>query len=276
MLHHRRALPRATRLLLAATAAGGVLLSTMSAAGAGTYNLDRRLTDSRIIESSGLARSTYDREVLFTHNDSGDSARVFAIDPSGKTQAVLSLGGVKSRDDEDIAAGPNHTLWLADIGDNWLRRDDYRVYKFTEPANLSTQTVRATTYRLAYPDGRHNAEGVMVNPVTGRLYVVTKSVSGAGIYQAPANLSASSVNRLTRVASAPSLIKAASFSPDGSRFVLSGRYWVYVYRSIGGTPITVPKPPLRQGESVTISRGGGSMFVGSEGSDSPVYRMPMP
>ena len=275
-LHPRRALPRATRLLLAAAAAGGLLVSTMPVAGAGTYSLDRRLTDSRIVESSGLARSTYDRDVLFTHNDSGDSARVFAIDSAGRTTAVLTLGGVKARDDEDIAAGPNHTLWLADIGDNFRRRDDYRVYKFTEPSNLTSQTVRTTTYWLAYPDGRHDAEGLLVHPVTGRLFVVTKSVSGAGIYAAPSTLSTDRVNRLSRVASAPPLIKAAAFSPDGSKLVLSGRYSIYVYRSIGGAAVTVPKPPLRQGESVTVSRGGGTMYVGSEGSDSPVYELPMP
>ena len=115
-----------------------------------------------------------------------------------------------------------------------------------------------------------------MNPVSGRLYVVTKASAGAGIYRAPSPLSARTVNRLSRVASAPTLIKAASFSPDGSRFVLSSGSSLYAYRSIGGTPVRVPAPPLRQGESVSVSRGGGTMYVGSEGSDSPVYKMLMP
>ena len=278
-VRHPRALRRATPTLFAAAAvaaAGGLLMTTVPADGASAYTLDRRLGDSRIIESSGLARSSYARDTLFTHNDSGDTARVFAIDPSGRTQAVLTLGGVRSRDNEDIAAGPNHKLWLADIGDNRRVRDDIKVYRFTEPSALSSQTVPVTTYRLAYPDRPRDAEGLLVHPVSGRLYIVSKSLTGAGIYAAPSTLSTTKVNRLTRVASAPSLIKAASFSPDGSRFVLSGRYSVYVYRSIGGTPLRVPKPPLQQGESVAVSRGGGSVFVGSEGSNSPVYKVPMP
>ena len=270
-----RALSRARTLLLASTAAGGMLMATTSVAGAAAYNLDRTLEDSRINESSGLAPSTYSRDTLWTHNDSGDGARVFAVDPSGQTRAVLTLGGVSSRDNEDIAAGPNHSLWLGDIGDNGATRDDITVSRFTEPSSLSSGTVSATTYRLAYPDGSHNAEGLMVHPTSGRLYVVTKQSSGAGIYAAPSTLSASSVNRLTRVASAPSLIKAASFSPDGSEFVLSGGSTLYVYRTIGGTPVRVDAPPLQQGESVAVGDGG-AMFVGSEGSNSPVYRLPMP
>lgn len=277
-VRHPRALRRATPTLLAAAVgtAGALLMTTAPADSVTRYTLDRTLGDSRIIESSGLARSSYSRDTLFTHNDSGDSARVFAVDPSGRTQAVLTLGGVRSRDNEDIAAGPNHKLWLADIGDNRRVRDEIKVYKFTEPSGLSSQTVQATTFRLAYPDHPRDAEGLLVHPVSGRLYIVSKSVTGAGIYAAPSTLSTTGINRLTRVASAPPLIKAASFSPDGSRFVLSGRYSVYVYRSIGGAPITVAKPPLRQGESVAVSRGGGAMFVGSEGSDSPVYKLSMP
>src|SRR3712207_5658169 len=92
-------------VLLAVTVAGGTAVVAPSASGAGGFVLNRTLDDSRIVESSGLARSTYRRGTLFTHNDSGDRARVFAVSPSGRTQAVLTLGGVKPKDDEDIAAG---------------------------------------------------------------------------------------------------------------------------------------------------------------------------
>ncbi|CAA9375448.1 MAG: hypothetical protein AVDCRST_MAG47-1699 [uncultured Nocardioidaceae bacterium] len=275
LVRHCRALRRTTTVLIASTAVAGLSVTAPSST-AGSYTLDRRLEDSRINESSGLARSTYSRDTLFTHNDSGDSARVFAVDPSGDTRAVFTLGGVRSRDAEDIAPGPRNTLWLGDIGDNGRVRDDIRVYRFTEPSTLSSRTVSATTYRFRYSDGRHNAEGLMVHPVSGRLYVVTKASSGAGIYAAPSTLSTSTVNRLTRVAPAPSLIKGASFSPDGSRFVLSGGPYAYVYRSIGGTPVRLEKPPLEQGESVAVTRGGGTMVVGSEGADSPVYKLSMP
>lgn len=252
----------------------GVASST--SAGAASETLDRTISDSRITESSGLARSTYARGALFTHNDSGGSAKVYAVDRSGGTKAVLTLGGVKARDWEDISSGPNHTLWVADIGDNARVRSSISVHRFAEPSQLASSTVNATSYSFAYPDGPHNAEGLMVHPVSGRLYIVTKASSGAGIYAAPSTLSTTRTNNLTRVASAPSLIKAATFSPDGRRFILSGGSLLYVYDGFGDSPVTMKKPPLKQGESAEITRGGGSVLVGSEGADSPVYRLAMP
>ena len=55
------------------------------------------------------------------HNDSGDTARVFAIDRAGTTRAILSLPGVSAIDIEDIAIGPGPDEWrpylyLGDIG----------------------------------------------------------------------------------------------------------------------------------------------------------------
>lgn len=262
--------------MLIALGVGSTSGAIATSAGAASESLDRTIRDSRITESSGLARSTYARGALFTHNDSGGRAQVYAVDRSGETKAVLTLGGVRARDWEDISSGPNHTLWVADIGDNASVRSSISVHRITEPRRLASTTLGVTSYTFAYPDGPHNAEGVMVHPVSGRLYIVTKASSGAGIYAAPATLSPTRTNSLTRVAAAPSLIKAATFSPDGRRFILSGGSLLYVYDGFGDTPVTMKKPPLKQGESAEITRGGGSVLVGSEGVDSPVYRLPMP
>ena len=272
-MRQRRALRRAIPVLVASTTLGLVVTTVPYAIGS-SYTLNRRLEDSRIVESSGLARSTYARDILFTHNDSGDSARVFAVDPSGDTQAVLTLGGISSRDAED-SRRVAHTV----VGRHRGQRRRPRRHPglpLRRAGHLVEQDRLCDDVPVQVRQQAHNAEGLMVDPVSGRLYVVTKATSGAGIYVAPSTLSTSTVNTLTRVASAPSLIKAASFSPDGSRFVLSGGSYVYVYRSIGGTPVRIQKPPLQQGESVAVSRGGGTMVVGSEGNDSPVYEMSMP
>src|SRR3990170_1446604 len=120
--------------------------------------VDRTIRDDRITESSGLAASRKYRGVLYTHNDSGDGPRIFAIGPHGHTRAVLSLSGAGARDWEDIAAGPNRTLWCADIGDNAETREDVQVYRVREPDRLRSQSVDWTRYYLDYPDGRHDAE----------------------------------------------------------------------------------------------------------------------
>ncbi len=252
-------------------------LTAAPADGASIGQLDRRISDGTVKESSGLARSTYDRTILWTHNDSGGKARVYAVDKSGRTKAVVTLKGASSRDWEDISAGTGHSMWVGDIGDNSKRRGSIQVYRFTEPQGLSNRTVSATKFELKYPDGRHNAEGLMVHPKTGRVYVATKAQSGGAIYRAPATLSSSRVNKLTKVTSGtPVKITAAAFTPDGSRFVLCNYSRAFVYNGFSAKPKQLKKPSLQQGESLDVARNGKSLLMGSEGRNSPVFSMTLP
>ena len=72
-----------------------------------------------------------------------------------------------------------------------------------------------TQYDLEFPDGPRDAETLLVDPATGRLYVVSKRVQGAAVYAAPKQLSASHVNVLTKVAKAPPLVTDGAFARDG-------------------------------------------------------------
>ena len=273
--------PLFRRALLPALAGIGALTLVQAPAGtaaevAARSSLDRRISNPAVVESSGLARSTYARQVLWTHNDSGAGPVVYAIGKDGRTKATVRLGGAESRDWEDITSGPHHKLWVGDVGNNSLNRATVSVYRFREPRALASRTVDATRFDLSYPDGRHNSEGIMVDPATGRLFVVTKSVGGGAIYKAPARLSSTSVNRLKKVAAAPAKITAASFAPGGKSLVLCNYSTAFLYHRIGGAATTLTKPPLRQGESLDVNRGGTAIFMGSEGADSPVYRVVMP
>ena len=97
------------------------------------------LRDPEITESSGIAASARADDLFFTHNDSGDTARFFAVDDHGCTQAVFDLAdrGTIAIDWEDMARGPKidgkPTLFLADIGDNFAARPNVVVYRVVEP-----------------------------------------------------------------------------------------------------------------------------------------------
>lgn len=277
-----RALTSAASLALVAGVAG----SSLAAADdiiidarqtIGYFDTNRIITDSRVTESSGLARSTYDRSILFTHNDSGDQPRIFAVDKGGLTKSVLNVPDAGFRDWEDLAPGPDHTLWAGDIGDNHLRRDVISVYKVTEPESLEapTQALSSTKYDFAYPDKRRNAEALLVHPQTGRLMIVTKAKYGAGIYLAPEQLSTTGINRLTKVASTPyeAIITGGAYFRDGGRFVLRTGGTAYIYDSPTSTPRAVRLPKTFQGESIAATRGGQYLLAGTEGSNSPVYRV---
>src|SRR5258707_8791364 len=57
-----------------------------------------------ITESSGLAASRCQNDVLWTHNDSGDDAFVFAINAAGDSLGTWKVPNAKNIDWEDIAA----------------------------------------------------------------------------------------------------------------------------------------------------------------------------
>ena len=196
-----------------------------------------RLEDPRIYESSGLALSHRHRAVLWTHNDSGGDPALYAVGSDGRTLATLTLAGAEARDWEAMAAGRDDrgrpALFVGDIGDNNGVWPEVAVYRVAEPAELRDATVPAARYRLRYADGPHDAEALLVDPRSNRLYVATKEVAGGGLYRAPARLRTGQVNLLRRVARVPPVVTDGAWLPDGRGFVLRDYQGAYVYAAPG-------------------------------------------
>ncbi|RCG22482.1 hypothetical protein DQ384_35515 [Sphaerisporangium album] len=261
--------------------AGGTDADRAAKAGDGTERLLFRFKDARITESSGLAVSPTHKDVYYTHNDSGSGPQFYAVGPDGRTLAMFTVAGAAARDWEAMAASVDPAtgqsfLWFADIGDNlnggW---PDYSIYKVPEPKTMADATVHATRYRFRYKDGNRNAEGIMVHPKTGRLYVVSKEFAGS-IYAAPAKLRTDKVNILRRVGPAPIMATDAAYAPDGSSFVIRTYFSASLYKAPGELIGRVSMPALDQAESITYTRDGRSLLTGTEGASSPVYSVPLP
>jgi hypothetical protein len=265
--------------VVALVAVGALGLVTPAAA-AERAEVLLRIDDPRVVESSGLVASRRHAGVLWTHNDSGDAARLFAIGRDGRVLATLRLAGVQARDWEAMAVGRDDrgapALFVGDIGDNQGVWPSVAVYRVAEPARLRDATVRAERYRLRYPDGPRDAEALLVDPGGNRLYVASKDEAGGSLYQAPAALRGDRVNLLRRVGRAPALATDGGFSPDGRTLVLRDYQAAHVYAASGGRLATVPLPLQQQGESIAFSADGRSLLAGSEGSGSEVWRVPLP
>jgi len=239
------------------------------------------IADDRITESSGLAMSRRHKGVVYTHNDSEDDARVFALGSDGRTRAVLTLDGVEARDWEAIATGEDDdggpALYIGDIGDNlggaW---SEIWVYRIAEPAELQDQTVSYERFRFRYSDGPRDAEALLVDPGTNRIYIVSKGASGGAVYVAPLRPSASKVNVLRRVARAPAMVTDGAFSPDGTRLVLRDYVFAYAYNKPGSELARLTLPVQSQGESITYTRDGRALLSGSEGEHAKVWQVPLP
>jgi hypothetical protein len=237
--------------------------------------IDRLLSDARITESSGLARSTRRAGWLVTHNDSGDRARLFVVGPRGRTRAQVTVGNAAHLDWEDLAAGPRHTLWIGDTGDNAAARSSVTVYRVVEPPGLGRQRARATAFRFVYPDGPHDAETLMIKPRTSRVHIVTKVWPGNGaVYAAPRELRAGGMHRLTRVRAAPAGVTAGDFTPNGFGYALRDYSRAFVYRR-GSHVRTIGMPDAPQAESLTWTARGRGLLSGTEGTNSAVYRIPL-
>jgi hypothetical protein len=234
-----------------------------------------RITDDRVTESSGLAMSRAHPHTVWTVNDSGDSARVFAVDTrTGRTVGVHRFGA-PVRDVEALAIDPDGRMLVGDIGDNTGSRELVRVFWFDEPA-LGETSGGWASWELAYPDGPHDAEALAVHPRTGRVYLVTKGRRG-GIYALPARPSRQGVNRLERIGPAPSTVTDAVFLPDGSGLVVRTYTHALLLGADTFLQVAGDRLPLQpQGETVALAPEGGGLLVGSEGRDSLVQRVPAP
>lgn len=266
---------RAAAAVLVLLLAGGPAVSPALASGGAEVVL--RMRDPNITEASGLAVSARHRGVLWTHNDGGSVAEVYALDRRGRTAATVRLRGIDPFDPEALAPGRDDrdrpVLFLGDIGDNNLVRDDVSVFRFREPARLRDSTVDADWFRLTYPDGPHDAEALLVDPATGRLLVATKDVLGGGLFRAPARLRTDRPNRLRRVGSVPSLVTDGAYLRDGT-FVLRSYTSVYRFSAPGEQEAREPLPQQPQGES--LAADGDRLLVGTEGARTPVLAVPVP
>lgn len=257
--------------------ASAAVLAVLVAASGATPLLT--IEDPAVTESSGLVRSVRHPTLLWTHNDGGEVADIYGVDPRGRTVARLRLRGIDPYDPEALARGRDGAgrpaLFLGDIGDNDERRPDVSVFRVTEPAALGRQTVDATWFRFRYPDGAHDAEALLVDPRDGRLWVATKSLGVGGLYRAPERLveQSAGTNELTRVADVPPLVTDGTFLAGG-RFVLRTYTSVYVYDRPGAFREQIAIPIQEQGESVALD--GSRLLIGSEGRRSPVLAVRLP
>lgn len=262
-----------------------------------------RIANHEITESSGIAASKCAPDVFWTHNDSGDDAFVFAIDETGRALGTWKVTGAENLDWEDIAALKDNKgvcyLYVGDIGDNEGQRAEHKIYRFREPtidpelqpSNRANphQTEPASVITFVYPDGRHDAETLLVHPMSGDIYVLTKRVNGpAGVYRirpagnVAATITAEKVGDVKVPAVPNGLLTGGDISGDGKRIVLCDYTAAYEFSlpdEAGNfdeiwkqNPSTIDLGKRKVGEAVCYSADGLSVFATSERKDSPFIR----
>jgi hypothetical protein len=264
-----------------------------------------KIKNESVAESSGLVASHTLPGAYWTHNDSGDGPFIYALDAHGASLGTFRVNGAHNRDWEDISAGPGPQrgrsyLYIGDIGDNNQKRSEIVVYRVPEPQltpadkntskNRPGTTEPAEAIRLAYPDGAHDAEALMVHPATGNLYIMTKVLLvNPTVYEAAAPLTGGKLITLKRVGevSVPSIfggtITGGNISPDGRRVALCDYFQGYeLTLPVGSKNFddiwkqTLTRFDLgkrKQGESITYRLDGNALLATSEGKQSDLFQV---
>jgi hypothetical protein len=296
-------------LVALSTAAVGFLVAPSGSAGAAPApaRVQFHLGDHRIDEASGIGVGIRSPDAVYVQNDSGDSARFFALDRrTGRTLAVFTVPGAVNVDWEDLAVARDSrgvaSIWLADTGDNDARRHEVRIYRVDEPVvtdglgSVTQRTARPDVWRLRYPGGPVNVEALAVAP-GGAMTLATKSPGDTIVYSVPARPDATVVRPVRRIGTfrVPTsdgpfgggsllglLVTGAAISPGADRFVLRTYTNAYVWTLTAGnvaaalrtTPIRIALPAQPQGEGVTFD--GDTLLIDSEGVGSAVWSVPVP
>jgi hypothetical protein len=271
------------------------------AAAAGLYGpavVLGHLESKDVAESSGIVASRSTPGLFWTHNDSGDGPFVYAFDRAGADRGKWHVNGASAVDWEDIAIGPGPVrgksyLFLGDIGDNSWNRKDVVVYRVEEPKITGAglhQTGSSKAIRLRYPDGPHDAEALLVHPVTGTIYIVTKArgkdretlvfrakaPNYPAVLEKIASLHMQEESDFTLVTGR---ITGGDISPDGRRLVLCDYFRAYEtllpdgadFETIWTQPFSaIDVGKRRQGEGICYRLDGRALLATTEGRPSPL------
>lgn len=251
-------------------------------------------------EMSGIVASIQYDDVYWVHNDSGDSARIFAMrgdgtvivpdghDPDQVFEGI-TVEGALNRDWETIAIDGD-LLYIGDVGNNANARQNLTVYVVKEPnPNTDVSVEVLSDIPIRYPDQQEfpapvrmfDCEAMFVKD--GYLYLITKHRLGAT--QLPANSGTvyrvrlddpeHRVERL-QMADFGGWVTAADISPDGRTFaVLShapvASIWLFEWGS-GDSPIPAQGRRLillgaRQAEAICFTRDGRYLLITNEQRD---------
>ena len=257
-----------------------------------------------VTEASGMVASRKNPGVLWVHNDSGDSARVFAMGMDGANLGTFNIVGITARDWEDIALGPGPVagedyLYIGDIGDNNGVYSSIVVQRVLEPSvgpgGGTVDVYGVESIELVYPASeKMDAETLLIDPVNGDLYIISKREIPCRIFRAAYPQSTATTTTLEYLGQLAmprgyGWAVGGDISPSGDRIIVRGgirygsiyfqyqaAFWARpegatVADVLTSTGCLVPLAYEPQGEAICFNQYGCGYFTVSEGASQRVY-----
>ncbi|MDZ4819796.1 MAG: PEP-CTERM sorting domain-containing protein [Planctomycetota bacterium] len=281
----------------------GLLTYAASARGASTFSFPPTnvgtVAVSAIDEASGLVASRNNSNVLWTHNDSGDTNRIFALSTTGQLLGTYTLPGATNTDWEDIAIGPGpepgvEYLYITNASNG----SNVRITRIAEPSvyaaqqagsplNKNVPGAESQTFNITAPD----VESMFVDPLNGDFYLGSKELSGTSgtnfFRGTQSQFGTAGTQTLSLVANSSWIARAngASITPDGSQiFVRNQNQFAFLFdrtpgETIAQTMVKVPqwievngKSVEANAEAIAFDAYGNNFYTFSEGVNQKLYK----
>ncbi|MFD5831501.1 hypothetical protein [Lentzea sp. NPDC060358] len=235
-------------------------------------------------ELSGLASNGTE---LFAVSDSDNGTLRIVVMGRDCTVKRTITAPVDPYDVEDLAITPDGTLWASDTGDNNKSRPTVALHKVTPSGAVER-------FRLTYPDGKHDAEALVIDK-SGTPFIITKEPLGSALIYRPTgplrtdiSVPMEQVGRVTLSSTdTPGgplegsldtrLVTGAASTADGTVIALRTYTDAYLYsvpdgdvvKALEGDPVRIPLPDEPQGEAIAFEPNG-TLLSASEGAGTPL------
>lgn len=210
------------------------------------YKPFSKIKNDKIDESSGIVKSKKYEDIFWTHNDSGDKARIFAIRKDGTLVKEVFVKDAKNIDWEDITFDNSGKIVIADIGNNRNARKDLTLY-FVEEPNIFSNSEKQMTVEISkkiqvvYPDQKEfpplrkekNFDCEAIFLAEGKLYFLSKNRGNrkTKLYSLPNFFDEFQTLELLEEFETDSQVTAADYQ-NGELLVLCYEY-LYLFRKEG-------------------------------------------
>ncbi|GAB5442429.1 MAG: hypothetical protein Fues2KO_27780 [Fuerstiella sp.] len=252
-------------------------------------------------ECSGIAASYENESCLWLHNDSGDGPHLYLVTETGSLQAKVVLQQTTPFDWEDMCSfqvDGQSWLLIGDVGDNLKARGrrtpKCRLLLVREPHVSTSDKVQTLSWpvhsgiEFVYEDGLHDCEAIAVDVARREILLLTKTApTQCGLYRLPLDLDQRDRSLTAERIASPFVLLATAMdiSPDSSSLAIGNMWTGLLVRrdpqeswadACGRVGQHVHLPPRRQGETICFDRSGRWLCANSEGTNQPLWKIPLP
>lgn len=257
------------------------------------------ISNPELAENSGIDFSRSHYNVFWTLNDANNTNEIFAIDINGKNLGSYEIQGAENIDWEDITVAAcfdntaNDCIYIADTGNNKLKRKEFQVYVVEEPADFADKALplkQKITFKVR---GEYNFEAFSVNEETKEFYLVSKGDKKSGTKNSSVVFSlaegATEAKALTTIDftqfSAPldkddMIVTSSDFNAPTQTLLLGtyGKAFEVQLNDLAdfntkARALQVPKMEKSESIAYHLTSRGLAIFTSSEGLNQPLYKI---